>query len=60
MTKMRGSKPVKNMTLLDSWSWAKPYYSFTIDTESSNVLEIMIDPKGEMADIDRLNNLLFL
>jgi hypothetical protein len=60
MTKMRGSKPVKNMILLDSWSWAKPYYSFTIDVESSNVLEIMIDPNGEMADIDRLNNLLFL
>jgi hypothetical protein len=57
---MRGSKPVKNMILLDSWSWAKPYYSFTIDVESSRVLEIMIDPNGEMADIDRLNNLLFL
>ena len=60
MTKMRGSKPVKNMILLDSWSWAKPYYSFTIDAESSNISEIMIDPKGEMADVDRLNNLLFL
>ena len=60
MTKMRGSKPVKNMMLLDSWSWAKPYYSFTIDAESSNISEIMIDPKGEMADVDRLNNLLFL
>ncbi len=60
MTKMRGSKPLKNMMLLDSWSWAKPYYSFTIDVVTDNISEIIIDPKGEMADVDRLNNLLFL
>ena len=56
MTKMRGSKPLKNMDLLDSWSWAKPYYSFTVDVKKSAVSKIVIDPSGEMADVDRDNN----
>ena len=60
MTKMRGSKPPKYMKVLDSWSWAKPYYSFTIDVMVGNISEIIIDPKGEMADIDRINNFLSL
>ena len=60
MTKMRGSKPLKNMKVLDSWSWAKPYYSFTIDVMVENISGIIIDPKGEMADIDRINNFLSL
>jgi hypothetical protein len=60
MTKMRGSKPLKNMNLLDSWSWAKPYYSFTINVTDGNISEIIIDPKGEMADVDRVNNSLSL
>ena len=41
MTKMRGSKPLKNMKDLDSWSWAKPYYSFTIDIIAENISEII-------------------
>jgi hypothetical protein len=60
MTKMRGSKPPKNMKVLDSWSWAKPYYSFTMDVVADNISEIIIDPKGEMADVDRVNNFLSL
>ena len=60
MTKMRGSKPLNNSTLLDSWSWAKPYYEFWINIDSSAVSKIIIDPKNEMADIDRINNSLRL
>ena len=60
MTKMRGSKPPKNMKVLDSWSWAKPYYSFTMDVVADNISEIIIDPKGEMADVDKVNNFLSL
>ena len=60
MTKMRGSKPLNNSTLLDSWSWAKPYYEFWINIDSKDVSKILIDPKNEMADIDRINNSLDL
>ena len=60
MTKMRGSKPVENSTLLDSWSWAKPYYEFWIDVDSDSISKIIIDPKNEMADINRDNNSLNL
>ena len=44
MTKMRGAKPVENMSLLDSWSWAKPYYSFELEVKKSAVSKIVIDP----------------
>tara|TARA_B100000524_G_scaffold330085_2_gene215703 strand:+ start:974 stop:2794 length:1821 start_codon:yes stop_codon:yes gene_type:complete len=60
MTKMRGSKPIVESTLLASWSWAKPYYEFWIDVSSDLISKISIDPKNEMADINRKNNYLFL
>ena len=58
MTKMRGSKPLESAILLNSWSWAKPFYSFGIDLDKDSISKIIIDPKGEMADIDRFNNIL--
>ena len=58
MTKMRGHKPTEKSTLLKSWSWAKPYYELWIDVDSKNISKIIIDPKNEMADINRDNNLL--
>ena len=58
MTKMRGSKPLENAILLNSWSWAKPFYSFDLDIDKGSISKIVIDPKGEMADIDRFNNIL--
>ena len=60
MTKMRGHKPIEKSTLLKSWSWAKPYYELWIDVDSKNISKIIIDPKNEMADINRENNHLFL
>ena len=60
MTKMRGSKPMKSSTLLKAWSWAKPYYEVWIDLDSKNISKIIIDPKNEMADVNRYNNSLIL
>jgi len=60
MTKMRGHKPTEKSTLLKSWSWAKPYYELWIDVDSKNISKIIIDPKNEMADINRDNNQLVL
>ena len=60
MTKMRGSKPVESSTLLKSWSWAKPYYEMWLDIDSKNISKITIDPKNEMADVNRKNNYLVL
>ena len=60
MTKMRGSKPMKSSTLLKAWSWAKPYYEIWIDLDSKNISKIIIDPKNEMADVNRYNNSLIL
>ena len=60
MTKMRGHKPTEKSTLLRSWSWAKPYYELWIDVDSKNISKIIIDPKNEMADINRDNNQLVL
>jgi hypothetical protein len=60
MTKMRGSKPLQSSTLLKSWSWAKPYYEVWLDIDSKNISKITIDPKNEMADINRDNNYLAL
>ena len=60
MTKMRGSKPMKSSRLLKAWSWAKPYYEVWIDVDSKNISKIIIDPKNEMADVNRDNNSLIL
>ena len=60
LTKMRGSKPLESSTLLDSWSWAKPFYEFWLNVGSSDISRIIIDPKNEMADINRDNNYLNL
>ena len=60
LTKMRGSKPMRSSTLLKSWSWAKPYYDVWLDIDLKNISKITIDPKNEMADIDRSNNYLVL
>ena len=60
MTKMRGSKPAESSTILRSWSWAKPYYELWLDVDSKNISKITIDPKNEMADVNRKNNYLVL
>ncbi len=52
LRQMRGEKP-SSATLLEDWPWAYPTYSFET---SKAIKSIEIDPKGQMADIDRSNN----
>ncbi|MFD0992221.1 M1 family metallopeptidase [Tenacibaculum geojense] len=49
---MRGCKPGEVTTLKD-WGWAYPTYTFNVSKE---VKSVVIDPKGFMADVNRLNN----
>ena len=56
LTMMRGNKPLENTTLLDSWSWAQPYYVFELNVAKENIQEVVIDPLGFTADVNRKNN----
>ena len=56
LTMMRGNKPLKGEILLQSWSWANPYYSFEINQNIESVKDIVIDPIGFMADVNLSNN----
>jgi hypothetical protein len=53
---MRGNRPLENTTLLDSWSWAQPYYVFELSVAKENIQEVVIDPLGFTADVNRKNN----
>ncbi|MEB3801179.1 M1 family metallopeptidase [Flavobacterium columnare] len=59
-TAMRWSKPNESNLKrndLESWDWAYPTYDFTIPSLKQNIKAIMIDAKGEMADIKRENQI---
>ena len=56
LTMMRGNRPLENTTLLDSWSWAQPYYIFELNISKGNIQEVVIDPLGFTADVNRKNN----
>ena len=56
LTMMRGNRPLENTTLLDSWSWAQPYYIFELNVAKENIQEVVIDPLGFTADVNRKNN----
>ena len=56
LTMMRGNKPLKNAVLLDSWSWAQPYYTFSVDVAKEDILSVVIDPLRFTADVNRENN----
>ena len=56
LTMMRGSKPAGEMITKNSWSWAKPYYTFDVPFSKEDISYITIDPKGVVADVDRINN----
>ena len=49
---MYGHKPT-SATILPDWAWAYPNYTFEV---SKPVKSVEIDPKQEMADIDKTNN----
>jgi hypothetical protein len=57
---MRGHKPLQEgevkFTLLDAWPWTHPEYEFTIDARPADIREVIIDPRGRMADVNREDN----
>ncbi|MGB3149522.1 MAG: M1 family peptidase, partial [Maribacter sp.] len=57
---MRGEKdnPYPNLkrTVLKDWTWANPYYGFSIDVPIENIKAVVIDPSQLMADVDPENN----
>ncbi len=56
LTMMRGNKPLDGALLLESWSWAQPYYEFEVGLPKEDILEVVIDPLGFTADVNRKNN----
>jgi len=53
---MRGRKPAGEMINKNSWSWAKPYYTFDVPFSKEDISYITIDPGGVVADVDKINN----
>lgn len=49
---MRGHKPTQSKVLED-WPWAFPTYTFEVSKE---IQSVVIDTKGQMADINQSNN----
>ena len=56
LRKMYGHKPTE-AKVLESWSWVNETYVFKTDKKP---VEVKIDPKNLMADVNRENNQLTL
>ena len=56
LTMMRGHRPLAGFRLLESWSWAQPYYIFEVDFPKGSISEVVIDPLNLTADVNRKNN----
>lgn len=59
---MRGHKPAQeggiSYTILEDWPWTNPTYEFVLDVPPGNIREVIIDPAGRLADVNRENNIL--
>lgn len=59
---MLGNKRTKSgtmkWTVLDTWNWVEPTYTFTIDKSVAEIQSLEIDPTHSMADVKRENNLM--
>jgi hypothetical protein len=57
---MHGHKPLqegeRSYTLLEAWPWTHPEYEFTIEARPADIRQLVIDPRGRMADVNRENN----
>jgi len=57
---MRGHKqqedPEMPFKVLEDWPWVNPTYQFTLDAAPSEILDIIIDPDGRMADVNPDDN----
>ena len=56
LTMMRGHRPLAGAQLLESWSWAQPYYIFEVDFPKESISAVVIDPLNFTADVNRKNN----
>ncbi len=59
VNELMGNKPAEDRmarTVLPTWNWVNPFYSFVISRKVSDIRKIEIDPSLRMADIDRKNN----
>ena len=56
LTMMRGHRPLDGAVLLESWSWAQPFYVFEVDFPKESIAAVVIDPLNFTADVNRKNN----
>jgi hypothetical protein len=57
---MRGEKEKEinelDRTVLPDWPWTFPTYQFKLAHPKSDIQQIVVDPSGRMADVERSNN----
>ena len=56
---MRGEKPAETndkRIVHEDWPWTNPSYEFSVDRPISDIVSVVIDPSGRMADVDKENN----
>jgi hypothetical protein len=57
---MRGEKDNSDnkLIILEDWEWVNESYQFNLDMSDKEIKKIEINPSGEMADIDKSNNII--
>ena len=53
---MRGQRKGDNVTYLKDWAWTHPVYSMEFDAKGRKIKDVIIDPRGLLADVDKTNN----
>lgn len=56
---MRGEKPAETndkRIVHEDWPWTNPSYELSVDRPISDIVSVVIDPSGRMADVDKENN----
>lgn len=53
---MRGQRKGKDVTYMPDWAWTHPVYSLEFDAKGRKIADVIIDPRGLLADIDKTNN----
>ena len=43
--------------MLPDWPWVEFRYEINLDRPATDIESVFIDPQGQMADVDRANNL---
>lgn len=49
--------PQMKRTILNGWDWAYPTFSFEITAAKNTIKSITIDPREQMADVNKANNI---